>query len=446
MWRLLVLLCCSESLRLCSATVSILTLEDYVKRPDPTYTYREVKRTWGYFHNTYYLNMTSQKWMDETFSDRPVWWHDMVISVPRRIIDPSVAFLYIGKGPNEPYSIPDVTNDRTSAEFQRMSVLMGTVVCYIKQIPNQPIVFKADPTQKSREENSIIAYLMRIFIENESASPEMLLYYPMTKAVVRAMDTVTHFTCRVKPCIFITRFVVAGRSKRGWTTWTTTAVDKRVIAQMPMVMTALKFREYLQRHQRSLGGWSFVSYDYYVENNTRHLDHPRYGLIMELTDPYSFIKKYTVPTMVVASTGDQFFLLDASHIFFNELPGPKYIQMMPNHDHRFTPMRDFVSVMQAFTIRIVTGCRFPQVSWQLIETARGGKIAFKSSGVRPLYVISWFAYTASNRSRDFRANFGLKGQKSYIHWNRRSVRVQGCCVYIAEFYKPKSGWLAFFIE
>ena len=38
----------------------------------------------------------------ETFSDRPVWWHDMVISVPRRIIDPSVAFLYIGEGLNEP--------------------------------------------------------------------------------------------------------------------------------------------------------------------------------------------------------------------------------------------------------------------------------------------------------------------------------------------------------
>ena len=34
-----------------------------------------------------------------------------------------------------------------------------------------------------------------------------------SQAVVRAMDTVTHFTRRVKPCIFITRFVVAGRSK-----------------------------------------------------------------------------------------------------------------------------------------------------------------------------------------------------------------------------------------
>ena len=38
----------------------------------------------------------------ETFSDRPIWWHDMVISVPTKIIDPSVAFIYIGSGSNEP--------------------------------------------------------------------------------------------------------------------------------------------------------------------------------------------------------------------------------------------------------------------------------------------------------------------------------------------------------
>ncbi|KAI0219842.1 Autocrine proliferation repressor protein A [Lamellibrachia satsuma] len=236
----------------------------------------------------------------------------------------------------------------------------------------------------------------------------------MTKAVVRAMDTVTDCTRRLIPGICITRFVIAGLSKRGWTTWTTTAVDKRVIAQMPMVMTALKFREVCQTHKTALAT--------------------------------GFINKYTLPTMMVDGTGDQFFLPDASHIFFNALPGPKYIQMMPNHDHSLSPLRDIVRVMEAFTIRIVTGCRFPQVSWQLIETATGGKIVFKSSGVRPLCVRSWFAYTTSDIRRDFRANFGLKAKKSYIHWNTRSVRVQGCGVYVSEFYKPKRGWLAFLIE
>ena len=33
--------------------------------------------------------------------------------------------------------------------------------------------------------------------------------------------------------------MVAGASKRGWTTWTTMAVDKRVFAAIPIVMDIL---------------------------------------------------------------------------------------------------------------------------------------------------------------------------------------------------------------
>ncbi len=39
----------------------------------------------------------------------------------------------------------------------------------------------------------------------------------------------------------IEKFMVAGASKRGWTTWTTAAVDKRVIAAIPIVMDMANF-------------------------------------------------------------------------------------------------------------------------------------------------------------------------------------------------------------
>ena len=41
----------------------------------------------------------------------------------------------------------------------------------------------------------------------------------MTKAVVRAMDTVQDFS-KNKFNIEIKKFMTAGKSKRGWTTWT----------------------------------------------------------------------------------------------------------------------------------------------------------------------------------------------------------------------------------
>jgi len=38
-----------------------------------------------------------------------------------------------------------------------------------------------------------------------------------------------------------------------------------------------------------------------------------------------FIDKYTIPTMMVDGTSDQFFLPDDSHLFFSQIPGPKYM-------------------------------------------------------------------------------------------------------------------------
>ncbi|KAI0221463.1 Autocrine proliferation repressor protein A [Lamellibrachia satsuma] len=423
-----------------------LTLEQYVNRPDPAYSFREVKRTEDQDHTAYYLNMTSQKWMDENFSDKPVWWHDVVISVPRKIIVSDVAFLFVGLGHNVPNSIPTPDLDTTSGILQLLSVQMGIVTVYVKQIPNQPIVFKADPTKKSRSEDSVLAYLWRTFMDDKDASPEILPRYPMTKAIVRAMDTVTNFTRQVSPNTSVSKFVVAGFSKRGWTTWTTTAVDKRVIAQMPVVMSLLNFYKHMQRHQSSLGGWTFAFHDYYYENITMHLKHPRLEQIMDLVNPYSFIDKYTLPTMVVGGTADQFFLPDETRLFFSQLPGPKYFLMLPNRDHSLAPFLDVLDAMRAFTVGVATEYHFPQISWQLIETATGGKIVFNSSDVKPKHVTAWNAVTDTAIRRDFRANYGKKAKKSNIVWLEDDVKDQGDGIYVAEYDKVDKRWLAFLIQ
>jgi PhoPQ-activated pathogenicity-related protein len=61
---------------------------------------------------------------------------------------------------------------------------------------------------------------------------------PLRQAVVRAMDATTEFITKTHNAA-VQKFIVAGASKRGWTTWTTGAVDSRVIAIIPIVMGEL---------------------------------------------------------------------------------------------------------------------------------------------------------------------------------------------------------------
>ena len=60
----------------------------------------------------------------------------------------------------------------------------------------------------------------------------------MTRAVVRAMDVIEEYTLKFKKPV--KEFFISGASKRGWTTWTTAAVDKRVIGMAPIVIDMLK--------------------------------------------------------------------------------------------------------------------------------------------------------------------------------------------------------------
>ena len=69
----------------------------------------------------------------------------------------------------------------------------------------------------------------------------------MTKSAVRAMDTVTSLVLSTSGnALTVDKFVVAGGSKRGWTTWTTAVVDPRVIAIAPIVIDMLNVSDSVQ--------------------------------------------------------------------------------------------------------------------------------------------------------------------------------------------------------
>ncbi len=80
---------------------------------------------------------------------------------------------------------------------------------------------------------------------------------PMTKAAIRALDTVHSFIGGLLGNQ-INSFFTAGGSKRGWTTWLTAAVDTRVKAISPIVMDMLNFSNNVMHMYEAYGGWTFA--------------------------------------------------------------------------------------------------------------------------------------------------------------------------------------------
>ncbi|KAI8512511.1 hypothetical protein Bbelb_091500 [Branchiostoma belcheri] len=306
------------------AGVLATPLDDYVNKPDPHYSYHEVLewRLKGPGYTTYLLNMTSQQWLTEKEVDRTIWWHWLTVTVPDNITHPEAAFLFLDEGSNDnPESLPS-HHDNFISLAQMFAVSTGSVGANLKQIPNQHILFKKDPLQKRRSEDSLLAYSWRLFLDHPD-QPDWLIWNAMTKASVRAMDTVQDFVKknnRSQP----EKFLVSGASKRGWTTWLTGAVDKRVFALAPIVFDLLNLRKNLHHYYRSLGGWPFAFGPYYDVNITGRCDDPSLETMAAIADPLAYKDRLTMPKYLTGTGGDEFFLPDNSYFYWDQLEGEKY--------------------------------------------------------------------------------------------------------------------------
>lgn len=381
-------------------------LDRYVNAPDEHYEYRELNSfeyEWAPGVTSYTLNMTSQKWLDESWTTTPIWWHIQYVNIPDEVRFPNVCLMFIEGGRNNP-EVGDPTDNPFFDMVARFASELGVVTTLLKQIPNQSITFTDDPTQKRRSEDSFIAYTWMRFIEDTS-NPEILARMPMTKAAVRALDTATSFAREKNSAIDIQDFYVGGGSKRGWTAWTLACVDRRVKVVLPMVMDLLNFTASLHHHYMSFGGWSFAFEPYYNENITQYLDHPNTQLMAQIIDPYAYRERLTMPKLIVAATGDEFFLLDDSHYYYDGLPGPTYMMMCENTHHSLIFHRErILENMVAFFLAQETGFELPQLTWtRAVENGIGSIVV--NSTITPQNVYFYHAETwaeAIGGRRDFR--------------------------------------------
>jgi len=241
-------------------------LWDYVHRDDGQYSYYDTgKKLTASGWTGHLLNVTSQAWLNASDFVGPyghIWTHQVLVIVPTKVNYPDAGALYItGNGNDQPPNqLPDET-DEDVLVCASLAVTVGTVCSVLWQIPNAPIVFSADALRKERSEDAAVAFTWSQYMLYERDRPEWILYYPMAKAAIKAMDATSDYINLISGNN-LTRWITAGASKRGATTWLTGAVDKRIIGIVPIVFDVLNFKTGVQHMWETLGNWTFAFTDY----------------------------------------------------------------------------------------------------------------------------------------------------------------------------------------
>ena len=218
-------------------------LDRYVAAADPSYHYNLINTVAGDGYTGYVLEMTSQNWRTPAEVDRPIWTHWLTIVRPEHSVT-STSLLLVSGGSNEkppPQMNPILT---------QLALTTNSVISELRMVPNQPLVFTGDSAK--RTEDAITAYSWQKFLATGDETWPVRL--PMTKSVVRAMDTISSFCGSPGGGgVLVNKFVVGGASKRGWTAWTVAAVDNRVVAIIPAVIDLLNLEPSFEHHYRAYG-------------------------------------------------------------------------------------------------------------------------------------------------------------------------------------------------
>ncbi len=399
-------------------------LDEYIAAPDTNYSFRVVNTLPGQDHTTFIVDMTSQAWLTTNEVDRPLWKHWMVIIKPTEVAS-AKSLLFIGGGGNG-------GNSPTGADGNLVKIALATksVVSELKMVPNQPLIFAGET--EGRKEDSLIAYTWDKFLRTgDKKWPARL---PMTKSAVRAMDTVTAVCASTAGGnTKVDGFVVAGGSKRGWTTWMTAAVDQRVVAIVPFVIDVLNMEPSMLHHYGAYGFWAPSVGDYTAFHIMDWNGTPENKALMRIEEPYQYRRRFTMPKFIINASGDQFFLPDSSQFYFNDLPGVKYLRYVPNADHSLKGS-DAYQTLQACYNAVLFHLPLPQFSWTL---EKGGAIRVTTID-KPAEVKLWQA--TNPEARDFRIEtLGPKYESTLL-------TDQGGGVYLGKVPEPAKGWTAFFVE
>ena len=363
------------------------SMSDYIESTKNEFSYDIQEVIYEENWTGYHIKMISGEWLDSKKVDQVKWWHYVDIIIPKQTTS-STGIMFIDGG--------EKSDDYFRLDGQSVwnAIKTESVIVNVSNIPFQPLNFLSSE-QDSFEEDDLIAFAWNKFLKQGAKQEdiEWLPRFPMTRAIVRAMDLAQEIV--LQNDIIVKDFVVSGASKRGWTAWTTAAVDSRVKAVVPMVIDMLNLVPSFENHYRSYGEFSPAIQEYVNYNIQDWLGTEEFKVLMSYIEPFSFVDKFTMPKYIINAGSDEFFSTDSWRFYYDKLPGEKIIRYVPNKNHSLDG-RYLTEDLVSYFYRIINNIKIPSLSWNLLDNKLIAELDYDGN-----YDVS--VWTAKNdNGRDFR--------------------------------------------
>jgi PhoPQ-activated pathogenicity-related protein len=392
-------------------------LEGYVRRPEAQFAWKLKEKidSEPSGDRIYDLHFVSQTWQENA------WEHQLQVYQPRTVAPNATMFLWVTGGSARPAYVS------LGMELARK---IGAPVAFLYHIPNQPLL-----ENKLREDDLIAETFVRYLRTRDENWP---LLFPMVKSVVKAMDVLQAFGGQ-EWNERINNFIVSGASKRGWTTWLTAAVDQRVRAIAPVVIDTLNMREQMPRQLKAFGAYSSRLAPYTSRGLVPIPETPEGQRLLSMVDPWAYRDRLALPKLIVNGSNDFYWATDALNLYWNGLPGNKWVLYVPNAGHNLQRqdkpeshrLTDLVNGLAAFSRHQMSGRTMPSLTWK--HESVDGKLRLTIEATPgPAAARLW---VAQETTRDFRT----------AKWQEQAVTLANGRV-IGEVTPPGKGHIAFFGE
>lgn len=392
-------------------------LQAYLQNDDNTYKWEIHDSVKTRNVTLYNLLLTSQTWQDI------VWVHQLSIFVPdENHYDGALLFITGG-------SVKDgeprwkKTSDQLNIFFSGMAAKNKAIVAILSQTPNQPLY-------NGLTEDALISKTLHDFKNDGDYSRPLL--FPMVKSAVKAMDAVQEFAKENRKHD-ISRFVISGASKRGWTTWLTGASDNRVTAIAPMVIDILNMPKSLNYQLESYGEYSEQIEDYVKLGILEDIRSESGEALVTMIDPYSYRKNLTMPKLLFMGTNDEYWVIDNVKNYLKDLPGITMIHYVPNAGHNLGGGATAFNALSAFFGITLDKNAYPVIKWEAKVRKRKVQVHVDASKDIPEGVKVWYA---DSDNRDFRK----------AEWKSRDLDVSGKSSFTVTEALPSKGYRAFYVD